>query len=456
MVKNHLIKDSIFNVPDNGAVNPNPSPSNVNATTNDDMINLITRLVAETLQIQGRQIFNSIMNPASDINNDVDASIDAGQDRNLADMDKIPDVVKSLREFSGQPGEFSSWRKSVERIIKVYEHLKGTPKYYGILSVIRNKIVGHADIALESYNTPLSWEKISKCLTLHYADKRDLGTLEYQMTTLVQGHNTIEEFYQMVYQHLSLILNKLSSMEMSQESLNNMTQSYRDKALDTFVRGLKGDLPRLLSIKEPADLPRALHMCLKLKNIDYRTQHANSSQTMRRSYPQSPPLLPPRRNNPISPRPPIAHTPRHTFYPELQHNPHILQRPQFYQRQTPLRPPFLPRPQFGPHHPFPRKPHQKPEPMDVDRSVHSRQGNYMNRPPNNNPPQKRYFGNQSNQMHPPNKFQRVFHNEQTVNEDNIEDYGHDQESDDYNNQIDQTDYTDPQESEELDNINFLD
>lgn len=90
MAKNHLIKGSIFNAPDNGAVNPNPSPSNINATANDDMINLITRLVAETLQIQGRQIFNSIMNPASDINNDVDASIDAGQDRNLPIWIKYP------------------------------------------------------------------------------------------------------------------------------------------------------------------------------------------------------------------------------------------------------------------------------------------------------------------------------------------------------------------------------
>lgn len=44
-------------------------------------------------------------------------------------------------------------RKSVDRILKIYDHLKGTLKYYGILSVILNKIVGHADIALESYNT---------------------------------------------------------------------------------------------------------------------------------------------------------------------------------------------------------------------------------------------------------------------------------------------------------------
>jgi len=51
---------------------------------------------------------------------------------------------------------------------------------------------------------------------------------------------------------------------------------YRDKALDTFIRGLRGDLPRLLAIKEPADLPSALHYCLKLENQTYRSNHAEN------------------------------------------------------------------------------------------------------------------------------------------------------------------------------------
>lgn len=239
---NNLIRPARLELPpEANAAPPAPPAPQVPNRIDDNMVEFITRLVRDTLQLQGRQIFNSIMNPAADINNDIDEPINVTNDRNLSDMDKIPDVVKSLRDFSGQAQEFNSWKKSVERILKIYEHLKGTPKYYGILSVIRNKITGHADIALESYNTPLNWEKISKCLTLHYADKRDLGTLEYQMTTLVQGNNTIPEFYQTVYHHLSLILNKLGSLDMSQESLNNMTQCYRDKALDTFVRGLKSD-----------------------------------------------------------------------------------------------------------------------------------------------------------------------------------------------------------------------
>jgi len=57
---------------------------------------------------------------------------------------------------------------------------------------------------------------------------------------------------------------------MSRESEHFVTKMYRDKALDTFIRGIPVDLPRLLAIKEPADLPLALQYCLKLENQTYR------------------------------------------------------------------------------------------------------------------------------------------------------------------------------------------
>lgn len=43
---------------------------------------------------------------------------------NLCDLDKIFDVVSCLRDFSSNPIEFNSWRKSVERILHLYEPTK--------------------------------------------------------------------------------------------------------------------------------------------------------------------------------------------------------------------------------------------------------------------------------------------------------------------------------------------
>lgn len=56
-----------------------------------------------------------------------------------------------------------------------------------------------------------------------------------------------------------------------------MTNSYRDKILDTFIRGLKGDLPRLLSIRELVTLPQVLHLCQKLDNMNFRLNYAHGA-----------------------------------------------------------------------------------------------------------------------------------------------------------------------------------
>lgn len=71
---------------------------------------------------------------------------------NLNDSDKIPHVVKGLTEFSGQPGEFNS----VDKTLAIDEY-RAPPENVEILSVIRNKITGKADIALKSYNATLNF-----------------------------------------------------------------------------------------------------------------------------------------------------------------------------------------------------------------------------------------------------------------------------------------------------------
>lgn len=458
---------------------PNDQPQQPGVAT-PALQNLISAMITQAMQREGRQLIYSIMNPNADQFAGIDQGINQDQMANIGEMDKLPDIVRSLREFSGQPGEFSSWRKSVERVLKIYEPLRGSPKYFGIINVIRNKIVGHADHILESYNTPLNWNNISRCLTLHYADKRDLGTLEYQMTSLVQGNKSVQEFYHSVYEHLSLILNKISAMEVSGEALNLLMHSYREKALDTFIRGLKGDLPRLLGIREPSDLPQALHLCMKLENQTFRQQYAAATNNnVRKMQPVPPPIssfppqIPPRGQMPIRYQ---GNIPFNNYQPKL--NPLQANYPQYTQLrpnlpQKPIQQSFY-RPQVQQPFYHPQIPnntkYQQPEPMDTS-TIKTNNVNYMNRPSApkrpNNPP--------SQQIHP-NKLQRNFHvntspadpteeqqYEQTIQN---EDQCHDQTlqeyvehyPQDYSETFPQQDTDDPynQQSLEFSDIHFLD
>ncbi|GBP10271.1 Retrovirus-related Gag polyprotein from transposon HMS-Beagle [Eumeta japonica] len=200
--------------------------------------------------------------------------------------------------------------------------------------------LGSADAALESYNTPLNWIAISRCLTMHYADKRDLSTLEYQMTCLIQGKKTIQEFYGEVYSHLTLILNKIACMEINEEAMQVLTNTYRDKALDTFIRGLSGDLSRLLGMKEPADLPEALHLCIKLENQNYRAVHANNQYSLSKKPYPSPAafqhfqnLLYPKKSSSEGPTLlQLAYLPQ-TISRMRQFNPQFPQQPQYFNPQ---------------------------------------------------------------------------------------------------------------------------
>jgi len=344
----------------------------------DQLKAIINELVAENIENKSANKFSFLNVP--------DQKIDSQYIGQTEDLEKIPDIVRSIREFAGNQDEFNSWRKSVTRVLQIYEHLKGTPKYFAILSYIRHKIIGNADTALESYNTPLDWNAISRCLAMHYSDKRDIRTLENQMTMQRQGSKSIQEFYQSVYSYLTTILNKLSSIESTPQALALLTQTYREKALDTFIRGLNGDLPRLLGMKEPEDLPQALHLCLKLENQNYRSNITTK-------YNNYPPALPPRpkfRNN--------------TFYPQIAHmpnsNPGIYQRNFNQQRHRP--------------------PQSRPEPMDVDRSIQTRQVNYANRPSRHLQNYKRQTTG-SMQVNTPNKIQRNF-NIESNNDKKVEEY----------------------------------
>lgn len=268
-------------------ISTRPAATEVRSTPELDAV--VTSIVTRVFEQQGERLMKKLLKPDSQQFQETDQTIYPQFLTNVDGLDKIPDIVKCLRTFSGEPGEFSSWKKSVQRVLTMYENLKGTPKYYGILNVIRNKITGGADAALESFNTPLSWECIVRCLTTHYADKRDITTLECQMFNLSQGNQSLQQFYQTVSSHLTLIINKISCMDIGAEAMRVLIQTYRDKALETFIRGLKGNLSDLLGMKEPIDLPQALHLCMKYENQHAKPQCAQIPQgTIKRIHPMGP------------------------------------------------------------------------------------------------------------------------------------------------------------------------
>ena len=348
----------------------------------------------------------------------------------LKEISRLPDCVKELQVFDGNPLHYVSWVSSVENILADYEIVKGKPLYRAILQSVRQKIRGTADAALVSYNIfNENWSSIKSCLSLHYADKRDQRTLEHQLSRLTQGNQSIDEFYANVNHQLSLIINKVKTENYHPDTMNVLSEMYRNRALDVFVRGLSSDISRMLTIQRPANLPEAYSSCLEFQNLNFRNltiHNRNFNNTVTVPINQ---ISEVRKNQHELPKP----LPRLSLQQRnVGYNIHQQQRYNVPQQQG---------------HMVPQRPQQPkpPIPMEVDESMKTRKVNYMNRPNYQNPNLKRELNSDVNIRTP--KQQRVFHLEQY-------DAG---EAEPYEQYIENYSDKDDEDSEEEDNneVNFM-
>ncbi|KAM8718869.1 hypothetical protein ACLKA7_001561 [Drosophila subpalustris] len=74
-----------------------------------------------------------------------------------------------------------------------------------------------------------------------------------------------------VNNHFSLILGNLKNGEQSPEVTSALVESYRNRALDVFIRGLNDEISKLLVIRKPKTLPEAYAICLDIQNVTSRT-----------------------------------------------------------------------------------------------------------------------------------------------------------------------------------------
>lgn len=175
----------------------------------------------------------------------------------LKETCSLPDCVKELQTFEGQPERYVS-----SAILNNCEVIKGRPLLRSIVCHIRQKIRGEAEEALDSYEVPDDdWQEIRRVLA------HDVRTLEYQLSQLSQGNKTLEEYYLEVNKHLSLILNGLKSMGHTVEVVRALSERARDMALDVFIRGAGNDDSRLLIMRRPKDLQEAYFFCKELQAV---------------------------------------------------------------------------------------------------------------------------------------------------------------------------------------------
>lgn len=205
-----------------------------------------------------------------------------------------------------------------------------------------------------------------------------------------QRNNTVDEFYAKINHQLSLIINKIKSDNYSAETVEALISSHRNRALDVFIRGINGDISKMLAIQKPATLPEAYTSCLEFQNMNYRNTsiHPRNNRHNNVGAPTNQVRSPMNRNGFGTPYRNLSSAEQVRIY----NGPIPVRRDQQYTQNDPPPRPTQPKPAI---------------PMEVDPSIRTRQVNYMNRPEKSPPNSGTYSSNI------PRKQQRLF-NVETV------------------------------------------
>lgn len=415
--------------------------------TAGDIIN--SRLRALENAIMPKQIIDDTEEPVYRVYQDSknNVAFDPNELKQVYDLDRL------IPTFNGDPSELYQFLNITESLIQRFlpdgpNDIKKGNQLYTLCMLIRQKLQGEANSALVNNFVNLNFNSIKRTLITYFGEKRDLTTLDHQLTNCAQNNRTLEEFYDDINKYMSHITNSIRTDSLYQhpEAAKALISHYNHKALDAFIRGLDGDTGKFLKCYQPTSIAAAYAYCVEIQNMDYRKVHIRKtpeSNNPRNAIPiKHMPKLPPKPqirfpqsffpSKPFIPRyypnitnlPPMLppkqpvfqnYFPRPQFQQQIQQPQFQSQRPfqQFQQQQPQFYNPFQHKPnppkftlnqQQRPQ--FTRNPFQpKPEPMEVDQSIRSRQVNYQNRP---------------NNIEGQNKRQRVYNIESNEPENEVE------------------------------------
>lgn len=303
---------------------------------------------------------NPVMNEEEQRAHDTEVMFN-NADRILKSM-QTPQTIKDLPSFNGNPIKLHAFIRSVENLIPFISTMENTPFYDIWIQSIRTKITGEADQILEIYGTPLNWDEIKANLIAYYSDKRDPVTLTREMFQLQQT-GTIEDFYGKVQNILSHLINHANIENKETHIKNDRINNYKENALQVFLAGIKEPIGSNVRARQPKTLKEAFDASIEEQNFQLKTGLKSIFPSFHSKFQNAGiPMQYPRNfyNNFNIPRLPVPN--RNVFAPK----PYTVSQP-------------------------------KQLPMEVDRSIRSKQIDYINRPNTNSP----------NQRYPPYQQQNV-------------------------------------------------
>lgn len=170
------------------------------------------------------------------------------------------EYLDMLPEFHGQQELLPRFIEIAEKLVNKFYNALDTSDFQNeyLMASIFSKIKGEAAINISS-SIITCWKDLKEALLNTYADKRDIYTLNIEMTELRQTTENAFDFYNKIQTCLNLQIAYISAHSTAAEGAI-LSQYIRNLALRVLLRGLRDPIGSLMRTKNPADMNSALNM----------------------------------------------------------------------------------------------------------------------------------------------------------------------------------------------------
>ena len=157
-------------------------------------------------------------------------------------------------------------------------------QFHLVERTIRRKVRGEASDVLNAKNVTCAWHQIKSTLMLYHKDKRDVKTLDYELTCIKKGYSeSLAGYYSRVNELLTAMIAQVQTDSKYSLHANVHINYFREKALNS-IRGLEKPLSTLLKTADPKTFSKAYQFCLDYFNMDirsapYKNQYGNQNSS---------------------------------------------------------------------------------------------------------------------------------------------------------------------------------
>lgn len=194
----------------------------------------------------------------------------------------LPDVIKYLPTYDGNPYALRRFIESVEEILLMFRGADATPRGQMFLRAIRNKIEGKASELLDRLDTPLNWDDIKRNLTRKLLDNRDELSIIEELHEVPFRRLSIVNLYDTILDLKRALSCLADSKDLSTSTIAEKKSFYVSLCLRTFIKGLNPSLRNIVKASRPETLDDAYDIAIRERD-EYLQE--------RRRYPE------PQRNN---------------------------------------------------------------------------------------------------------------------------------------------------------------